>query len=493
MLSHTQRKQNTRKPGGLVLENFHQVPCKSLADSSARTSQAVVWYKGYVFVGTGRRPLITHSILRPLLSQGGHGGRPWMSRLTAKLETHSSRDQEAGTQIWRFDPRNKQWKQVYETPWVVGAGGQEHPRDRSVRAGAVFQGKSDQEAALYFGVGSMASQVVILRSIDGETFTEAEEKGLGLGNVDVPSIRTLCVLNGCLYTSPTGKNHDRGMWDDNITDFPIVYESEDPYKGHWRPVGEPAFGDPNNLSINEMVSFNDFLYAGTLNPKRGYQVWKTDATGRPPYRWHKIVEDGAYRGPASSIAVSMYVFKGALYVGSGIQRQGKGYPDAYGPFPGELIRIYSDDTWDLVVGTQRFTPHGFKKPLSGMGPGFGDIFTHAFWRMAEYNDWLYLGTSDWRFMPTYLPRGGQQRRDLSDSKLQYLIKRTREYAGGFSFWRSQDGVTWVLITATGFNRNPYNYGIRELTPSPFGLFVAPTASRGSKQGGGLEVWVGSKE
>jgi len=416
-----------------------------------------------------------------------------MYQLHKRMQAQQTKSLEAGTQIWRFDPCHETWEQVYVTPWVIGTDGQEHPRDRGVRAQAVFQGISDPEPALYFGVGSLEGQVVLLRSIDAERFEEAEEKGLGLGPVDVPSIRSLCELDGRLYTSPTGKNHGRGLWDDNITDFPLVFETEDPYQGRWRPVSTPGFGDVNNLSVNEMAAFNGCLYAGTLNPKQGYQIWKTEARGSPPYQWRKIIEDGAYRGPASSIAVSMQVFKGALYVGSGIQRQGRGHPDTYGPFGGELIRIYADDTWDLVVGKQRFTPHGFKKPLSGLGPGFGDIFTHAFWRMAVYRGWLYMGTSDWRFMPTYLPGPGHQRRDLSESRLRYLTERTQEYRGGFSFWQSRDGVSWFPITRTGFQGNPYAYGIREVVPSPRGLFVAPTFSRSSSWGGGLEVWLGSEE
>jgi hypothetical protein len=278
--------------------------------------------------------------------------------------------------------------------------------------------------------------------------------------------------------------------DDNCTDFPVVLESEDPYRGHWRVVSQPGFGDTDNLSVNEMASFNGCLYAGTLNPKRGYQIWKTEASGKPPYRWHKVVGDGAYRGSASSIAASMSVLKGVLYVGSGLQRQGKGSLDRYGPFPAELIRIYPGDSWDLIAGTQRFTPHGFKRPLSGTGPGFGDLFVQAFWRMAEYEGWMYLGTSDWRSVPKYLPRRGQPRRDLSSSQLLYLTKSTREYAGGFSLWCSQEGVRWFPVTTTGFNDNPYTYAIRELTSSPYGLFVSTAASRGSDRGGGLEVWLG---
>lgn len=477
--------QETQSAGPLAIDDFRQIECSGFANSSIRTSQAMTWYKGYLFVGTGGGPW------RPMgLSHEALVERPLLSHLATKLQEQRRSEREVGTQIWRFDPRNEEWKEVYTTPWIVGINGEELPRDRGVRARAVFQGKADAEPALYFGVGSMEGQVVILRSSDGETFTESREKGLGLGNADVPSIRTLCELNGKLYTSPVGKNHDRGLLDDIRTDFPLVFESEDPYLGQWRPVSGPGFNDPTNLSIDEMAAFQGCLYAGTHNPREGYQIWKTDAMGEPPYLWRKIIDKGAYRGGINSVPVSMCVFGGTLYVGSGLEEQGRGHTDSYGPYAAELIRIHPDDSWDLIVGQQRFTPDGFKKPLSGMGPGFDDEFCQAFWRMVEYEGWLYLGTSDWRFFPAYLPRAGRQRMDLSDARLRYLEEHTQAYAGEFGLWCSADGVMWQAVTERGFSGNPNTYGIRELTPSPNGFFVATTSTKSARWGGGPEIWWG---
>src|SRR2546423_14516663 len=159
------RELRKKDSEGLRLENFRQIACDGFADSSMRTSQAMAWYKGHLFVGTGR------GYLRPLgRSAQALEARPGLSRLTERLQGQSSRSQEAGTQIWRLDPRTDEWKQVYVTPWVVGTDGREHPRDRSARARAIFKGKSDPELALYFGVGSLEGQATLIRSIDGEMF-----------------------------------------------------------------------------------------------------------------------------------------------------------------------------------------------------------------------------------------------------------------------------------------------------------------------------------
>jgi hypothetical protein len=413
------------------------------------------------------------------------------------LNAQSGGRDEDGAQVLRFDPRNVTWKLLHDSPLVQGLDERMRARDRSVRAMLVHQTKSDREPALYLGVGSLERQVVFLRSIDGETFEECEEHGLGLGDADIPSVRAMCGLRRRIYTSPTGKNYDRGLLDDNMTDYPIVFETDDPLRGHWRPVSEPGFGDKNNVSVNELVVFNSHVYAATHNPRRGYQVWKTNTRGQPPYRWKKILEDGAYRGPASSVPSSMFVSHDALYIGGALQRQGRNSPDwsgrphdRYGPFAAELIRVYPDDTWDLIAGTPRLTPHGLKRPLSSMACGFDDLFTQVFWCMAEYDGWLYVGTAGWRWMPTYL----RNRPDLSESRLRYLKEKTDNHIGGeFAIWRTRDGINWVPVTTTGFGGNPNDMGVREMIGTPYGLFVAPACKYGARQEGGLEIWWGSED
>src|SRR5437867_10212785 len=123
-----------------------------------------------------------------------------------------------------------------------------------------------------------------------------------------------------------------------------------------------------------MAVFNNHLYAGTFNHYEGFQIWKTPATGKSPCRWTKVIERGAYRGPLNEVAMSLCVFDGALYVGSAIQNGGYDRTNFIGPAAAELIRIYADDSWDLVVGSPRSTPQGTKYPLSGLGPGFDSIF-----------------------------------------------------------------------------------------------------------------------
>jgi hypothetical protein len=74
------REQRMNMSGGLRLEDFRQIRCQGFANSSMRISQAIAWYKVYLFAGTGRVPL------RPLgLSLEALAERPVLSRLTARL------------------------------------------------------------------------------------------------------------------------------------------------------------------------------------------------------------------------------------------------------------------------------------------------------------------------------------------------------------------------------------------------------------------------
>jgi hypothetical protein len=206
----------------------------------------------------------------------------------------------------------------------------------------------------------------------------------------------------------------------------------------------------------------------------------------------------------------MCPFNGALYVGTAIQNGGYDRTYNIGPAAPELIRIYPDDSWDLVVGTARLTPDGWKFPLSGRGPGFDNPLNGYFWRMAAHEGWLYLGTYKSVVMLPYLKQDGWPP-DFRWIVGELGIDNFAHFAGGCELWRSQDGMDWQPITRSGFE-NPYNYGVRTLQSTPCGLFVGTAnpfgpevafRDRDAHSGrevwkyhpnyrGGLEIWLGAK-
>jgi hypothetical protein len=387
-------------------------------------------------------------------------------------------------QIWRYDPQIATWQQIFVFPLVSLPNDTKALREAGYRRTVVFQGASDLAPALYASTISPLGSL-ILRSQDGEHFVPVSQPGLGNPNTTW-SFRALVPFNGRLYAAPAGRIRGERI-ERNTAEAAIVFENADPVAAPWRPVNEIGFGDSTNRAIFEMSSLNGFLYAGTFNPYKGFQIWKTRAQGYP-YRWKKVIADGAFWGNANEAAVSMCVFGDALYVGTGKQRLRSA---------AELIRIDPDDRWELVVGEPRRTFEGLKLPLSGLGPGFDHGYNGAIWEMTEHDSWLYAGTeskiSILAFLRPFLTAARAHR-------WNEVIDDLLEAEGGFDLWRSRDGTIWDVVTNVGFG-NPNNFGIESMASTPAGLFIGTMAVPhvitgrgvpGMTAGfqGGCEIWLG---
>jgi hypothetical protein len=468
-------------------DDFRLSTCHGFGQGRHTYAHSMAWFGEHLYVGTTVHTLcMTHAAPPAAPAQLD----PWPVRVPKDIFSLDLR-----AEIWRFDPVADLWEQAYVSPVIVGRRGLEVPRDLGYRGMAVCQAEGESRPALYVGSGASATRGIgahVLRTEDGRTFTVASSPGLG--DPDVASFRALVSFRGRLYTSPAGAAK---AW--NVAARPSVLESREPASGRWEEASPPGFGDSDNQAIFEMAVFDDHLYAGTANPKSGYQVWKTDGAGRPPYRWTKVLGDGAGRGRLNEGVTSMRAFDGALYVGSGIQHGGYDRNFEVGPAAAELIRIYPNDDWDIVAGGPRETARGWKEPLSGMGPGFNNFFVGYIWYLMAHEGRIYVGTFD---SSTFLrfARGSRARRWLRRVDLESVLK----VEGGFDLWSSADGVTWTAITRTGFD-NLYNYGARTMASSPYGLFVgtanpfAPEVAVRQEDGtwryelnprGGLEVWWG---
>jgi hypothetical protein len=375
--------------------------------------------------------------------------------------------------ILRFDPTGKDWRTVYQSPLrradvnaVVrdvyrGPRAARHdqqrsptvPRHRGIRSMTLFHPRDQSEPWLVASTLShWGSQLIVTR--DGERFEEVSEAGLG--NRDVLSFRAMLGFKHMLFASPVGSVKD-GVMDRMFGDVARLYVSEDPLSGNWREAVAPGFGDASNRSVLSMAVFNGFLYAGTGNPERGFDVWKTDAEGAPPFSWTRVLTRGAWRHNLNEIAAVMTELGGFLYVGSGIPGLGYDKANDVGPAAAEIVRVGPDDHWDLVVGAPRFTPDGWMVPTSGFGPGFGDPDNSTIWAMATFDRALYVGTH----------HCGPYRSALRGEP------RVR---GGFQLWSSPDGSRWQPVILDGFG-DPYAAGVRTLAPTPAGLFVGTSTHR----------------
>jgi ubiquinone/menaquinone biosynthesis C-methylase UbiE len=475
---------------GLKANEFRQIAKGGLGDPCNAYPHSMAWFHDHLYIGTTRCNLI---LLHHRVDEYKHW-ECWPLKCPKNIWELDLR-----AQIWRFHPPSGKWSKVLTSPMARASDGTEVPMFFGIRGMNHFKGISDSAPALYAMTWSpsIGPGPLVLRSEDGAQFEQVGKPGLG--GRDFTTFRSLIQFKGQLFTAPSGKPGQP-----NAPDVAMVFSSADPSRGEWEQVNETSFGDPSNLSVFDMTTFNNYLYAGTLNPN-GFQVWKTDAEGSPPFRWTQVITHGAGRGPNNEGVGSMCAFNGALYVGSIIQNGGYDRVRNIGPAPSELIRIHPDDSWDLVVGEGRLTKDGLKMPISGLGPGFGNFFIGYLWRMCVHDGWLYVGTLDWSVLLPYMPRNkwsAQMRKILDHDRIEQVMR----YEAGFDLWRSNDGACWIPVSKDGFG-NPYNWGVRTMVSSPYGLFIGAAnpfgpevaVKRASIWGyeqnprGGLEVWLGTHD
>ncbi len=486
-----QRRSANGASAGLEASDFVQVGSNGLGDPQNSYAFSMAWFNDCLYVGTARNLFALIGASPP---KHAAALKPWPVPQPKDIFTTDLR-----AQIWRYSAderlRNR-WCRVYRSPLVHGSNGDRTPRDIGYRNMAVFR-RPDDRRALYVATASSNTRgpgAHILRYTESDDVVAVSKPGFGDQNVS--TFRTLTGFNGRLYSSPTG---DGRAW--NAASHPSVYETDNPMRGRWRRVSLPNFGDFTNDALYSMAAFNDHLYVGTLNPTSGYQVWKTPAKGTP-YKWTKVVDGGAGRGNFNEAVVTMCLFKGALYVGSGVSNGGYDRTYQIGPAAGEVIRIHPDDSWDLVVGEARDTADGYKFPLSGMGPGFDNPFAGYIWSMAAHDGWLYVGTFDSAIFTLW---ADPQRQSL-DQRIKLRLMGVENFVqerAGFELWRSNDGIHWTSVTQNGFG-NPYNYGVRTMMSTPIGLFIGTANPFGPEVAtklasgwrylpnpqGGAEVWLG---
>ena len=409
---------------GLCEGDFTRVVTNGFGDSQNSYAHSMAVFRDHIYVGTSRHALALLKLFPPRDPPAMY---PWPVPVPSAVE-----DLDLRAEIWRCKLPAGRWERVHRSPEIDGRNGGSVPRELGYRGMAVFQGRSDPRPALYVSSVSSVSRGTgarILRSLDGRRFKAVAEPGLG--NPKVSSFRSLTEFDGRLYVAPAGEGT---TW--NTVASPIVLRSGDPGWGAWEVACPPGFGSPSNSGIFELQVFDGHLYAGTFNAVEGYQVWKTPPTGVDPCRWTKVVECGAHRGPHNEMAMSMCAFDGALYVGSGLQNGGYDRHNLIGPAAAELIRIYPDDSWELVVGDGRDTPDGAREPVSGAGPGFDNLFAGYIWRMAVHDGWLYASTFDWS---VFLPYAQRPPAAVRQMMRRLGVERMVDLEGGFELMRTRDG------------------------------------------------------
>jgi hypothetical protein len=427
-----------------------QRPGQGFGDRQNSYAWAMEWWNGYLYVGTSRA---FRCVEIAAINTYFPGITPYPPNDPDIECTPEWEDLPLQAEIWRYSPSMNTWEMVYRSPNdipIPGQPGKFVARDIAFRDMIVFTDPDGTEALYVSGVSARdlyrnIPPPRLLRTTDGENFAAVpQDPGTNWGDITNESLRTLAEYNDQLYVV-SGSLYGAGA----------LYAAANPAGGNdnFRQVNDPdPPGTTPPLRIFEMLAFDGELYIGTRDATNGYSVLKTDGEGSPYHTFTEVVPPGAYRTGENKAegVISMYAFKGHLYVGTDKVKGNQAVPE--NNIGAELIRIHADDSWDLVMGASRNTPMGSKTPLSGIGDGFGWPYNIHVWRMMEHRGNLYIGTAD-----------------AATAYRQTAAGPSLEPKMGFDMWVTPDGTNFTKISDNGFG-DKFDFGIRNWASTPYGLF-----------------------
>ena len=341
------------------------------------------------------------------------------------------------------------------------------------RSMAVYRAQSDGVNYLY--AGTFGTHPLLLRSATGEpdSWTVVwEAPDTEKARAGLESIRWMTVHNGLLYIAIT-KEFSPGGGTGQIlaSDGDTVW-----------PVMEDGFGNPDNLGVMSLISWNGWLYAGTANAATGFEIWRFAGPGGDGESPVKVVGNGG-TDSRNQAANAPFVFQDRLYFGSmivgGVRFRGC-----------DILRIDAEDNWEVIVGPDS---------LSGWGPGFNHDANAYIWSMEEHGGCLYAGTWDMNgtfqfvadrpFLALSTIPGIVSLLVASDIGDMLFEKRAHTplsclIDAGADLYRSCDGTHWEPVFTNGLG-DAYNFGVRNMASIDGKLYLGI-----SNNFDGLEIWRG---
>lgn len=376
------------------------------------------------------------------------GGVSFKDCLYIGLITFNENDHGDGSiRILRYSKTNRAWEAAYTTPckiWeepeIPGFIHSGPAKNLILMETLALPGGNDE--CLMVGIRS-DSQSRLLRTIDGIDFHEMEpgvEGGPGPRRIlDLQPFDTH-LITALLFSQAAGNSMEEGNLGTDL------YLLEDPENETWRSLAFPGITDPQWQMIQGITVLNEHVYVAVADDRRGFHLWKTDASGNPA--WEKVLERGALRYTRNRGLSAMTVFQDNLYLATDapfVREKGMEAPSA------EIIKVSSDGRWDLIVGEPRFSPVGLKVPLAVMGPGFDENTNTSITGLSVYEDWMFA--SSLHHSPS---------REASEDDW---------ISSDFYLWQSADGEEWECCLERKFEDHIDLIQPRTIQSLPFGLMI----------------------
>ena len=341
--------------------------------------------------------------------------------------------------------------------------------------------------------------------------------------------RAMACFKDRLWISPAGTFDDV----DTADNHPVILANENPASAvspwvEMLDVREGPLGKETNLGIFQFQPRGDDLYIGVINRDTdddgGAEVWKGDASSGPDaMTWTKVVKRGA--GMTANSIATMGLFTAddnRIYVGLGES----GFEDRESA---EMIRINTEDKWELLIGVPRegfttgLTPvggyvedasglydsmichednydpdNGICYPTSRRGPGFADPITDPITFDPLYVE-KYFNHEDGQ------PETKEYRTRPKRGTIVYLW-RFQEYDNSLFVGTMERGnpgrilkldladadtadTDFKVVVDDGFGNR--NNSFRSFAVTPMGLSVGSANPQALSDKGGADVWIGT--
>lgn len=344
-----------------------------------------------LLAGTAAIPATSFADCTPsfrLANVGGFGNRfnlyAWSMQVFHDRLYIGTFNQTTGGEIWAYD--GTQWTQVLQES--LPATGNE-----GFRSMIVFQDH------LYAGTYNTVAGAEVWRTADGTHWERLVADGFGYP--ENKAVRGVAVFQGQLYIGTQNELGSGGQ----------LWRSADGTT--FAPVSIDGFGNPSNSAMHSMAVFRKQLYIGTKNQDTMLEVWRT-ADGE---HYEQVVGAGAavppgFGVPSNNATMSMHVYDGMLYLGTG--------------------NFDQDGFADKGFGVYR-TRDGIQYATVNNN-GAGDIDNRFAWRFIDYQDHLWLGIGNFNVLAG---EGGQAARspDGSRTSWQMMVGPNGAYAPtGFGNW-----------------------------------------------------------
>lgn len=382
--------------------------------------------KNYIYIGSNRN--IIFSLIKSIFILGN-----FAETITDLIfeDDVSTETVDNSAEIFRYNKLTKKIEQVYKSELTLEGGFYESGYISAVS----FKPYNEDNESIYIGAfGNNYTR--ILKFKENYVIDVDKPEVVFIDNTGKSSVGAMGVHEAKLYF---------GLM---ITDTDLrIMESAAPSKNTWNIVAD--LNDFNNIpnvdigssrsgGIFDLISYNGYLYAiiGSGNKpinESGFLIFKGKYIGlmakesnRYGWKWDMIVgPNGKYEagmGINSYAIATPFKYKASdgkeyVYVGTFsnvIQSTQKlisfDFSYLYDNFvkPTQLYRFDENDNWEMIIGTPseneplQIRIGNYKAGFIPDNSGINYSSNHYIWRMAEYNEKLFLGTFDSSSLYDYL-------------------------------------------------------------------------------------------